>query len=83
MVDINFNKLNDEELQWLSATAYKEVALRKQKAQEKDWNSLIEKINEYCKKYGEITIVGYGDEFVFEFPVQCNCIGEISLENEG
>lgn len=79
MVDIDFNKLNDEELQWLSATAYKEVALRKQKAREKDWNSLIEKINEYCKKYGEITIVGYGDEF----PVQCNCIGEISLENEG
>ena len=51
MVDIDFNKLNDEELQWLSATAYKEVALRKQKAQEKDWNSLIEKIDEYCKKY--------------------------------
>lgn len=50
MVDIDFNKLNDEELQWLSATAYKEVALRKQKAQEKDWNSLIEKIDEYCKK---------------------------------
>ena len=82
MVDIDFNKLNDEELQWLSATAYKEVALRKQKAQEKDWNSIIEKIDEYCKKYGEITIVGYGDEFVLESPIQCNCIGEINLENE-
>jgi hypothetical protein len=82
MVDIDFNKLNDEELQWLSATAYKEVALRKQKAREKDWNSLIEEIDEYCKKYGEITIVEYGDKFVLEFPIRCNCIGEINLENE-
>lgn len=70
MIDIDFNKLNDEELQWLSATAYKEVALRKQKAREKDWNSLIEEIDEYCKKYGEITIVEYGDKFVLEFPIQ-------------
>ena len=82
MVDIDFNKLNDEELQWLSATAYKEVALRKQKAREKDWNSLIEEIDEYCKKYGEIPIVEYGDKFVLEFPIRCNCIREINLENE-
>ena len=82
MIDIDFNKLNDEELQWLSATAYKEVALRKQKAREKDWNSLIEEIDEYCKKYGEITIVENGDKFVLEFPIRYNCIGEINLENE-
>lgn len=44
MKNIDFSAMSLEELEHLSATAYKEVALRKQKMQEKEWRDLVQSI---------------------------------------
>lgn len=41
MKNIDFSAMSLEELEYLSSTAYKEVALRKQKMQEKEWRDLF------------------------------------------
>lgn len=82
MVNIDFSTMSLEELEQLSVAAYKEVALRKKRAQEKDWRELIHKLDDYCKKYGEVSITGYGEDFVLTSPIQVNKVGEISIEED-
>lgn len=82
MVDIDFDKLSDDELQWLSTNAYQKMAFRKKQAQEREWNNLIKTIKTYCEKYGEITLIGDYEEYVLDAFIKQNCIGEIDLRYE-
>ena len=82
MTNIDFSTMSLEELEQLSAAAYKEVAIRKQREQEKDWRELIRKLDDYCKKYGEVSITGYGEDFVLTSPICVNQVGEISIEED-
>ena len=77
MINIDFSAMSLEELEHLSATAYKEVALRKQKMQEKEWRDLVQSIKNYVDKYGEITVTVYGDEYVLHDTMDFDTPGEI------
>lgn len=77
MVNIDFSAMTLEELEHLSATAYKEVALRKQKMQEKEWRDLVQSIKNYVTRYGEITVTVYGDEYVLHDNMDFDTPGEI------
>lgn len=81
-MDIDFSIMTLEELERLNTDIYKEIALRKQRTQEKDWKELIRKLDDYCKKYGEVSITGYGEDFVLTSPIQVNKVGEISIEED-
>ena len=77
MKNIDFSAMSLEELEHLSATACKEVALRKQKMQEKEWRDLVQSIKNYVDKYGEITVTFYDDEYVLHDTMNFDTPGEI------
>lgn len=81
MKNIDFSAMSLEELEHLSATAYKEVALRKQKMQEKEWRDLVQSIKNYVNRYGEITVTVYGDEYVLHDTMDFDTPGEIVDKN--
>lgn len=81
MVNIDFSTMSLEELEHLSATAYKEVALRKQKMQEKEWRDLVQSIKNYVNRYGEITVTVYGDEYILHDIMDFDTPGEIVDKN--
>lgn len=77
MKNIDFSAMSLEELEHLSATAYKEVALRKQKMQEKEWRDLVQSIKNYVNRYGEITITFDGYEYILHDAMDFSDPGEI------
>lgn len=81
MKNIDFSAMSLEELEHLSATAYKEVALRKQKMQEKEWRDLVQSIKNYVNRYGEITVTVFNDEYVLHDSMDFSSPGEIIDEN--
>ena len=77
MKNIDFSTMDLEELEYLNATVYKEVALRKQKMQEKEWRDLVQSIRNYVNRYGEITVTVYGDEYILHDTMDFSDPGEI------
>ena len=73
MKNIDFSAMSLEELEHLSTTAYKEVALRKQKMQEKEWRDLVQSIKNY------VTV--FNDEYVLHDSMDFSSPGEIIDEN--
>ena len=69
MKNIDFSTMDLEELEYLSATVYKEVALRKQK--------MVQSIRNYVNRYGEITVTVYGDEYILHDTMDFSDPGEI------
>ena len=81
MKNIDFSAMSLEELEYLSSTAYKEIALRKQKMQEKEWRDLVQSIKNYVNRYGEITVTVSNDEYVLHNSMDFSSPGEIIDEN--
>ena len=81
MKNIDFSAMSLEELEHLSSTAYKEISLRKQKMQEKEWRDLVQSIKNYVNRYGEITVTVFNDEYVLHDSMDFSSPGEIIDEN--
>lgn len=81
MKNIDFSAMSLEELEHLSSTAYKEITLRKQKMQEKEWRDLVQSIKNYVNRYGEITVTVFNDEYVLHDSMDFSSPGEIIDEN--
>ena len=54
MLDVS--KMTDEELRVASAAIVAEVRKRETVEQEKLWNSFVDALRAYCKKFGDIEI---------------------------